>query len=63
MATPNENQALIAASDNENNSYGYPSFHWLLSRITGIETRAVYLRGPFQWMVLERRRFGIRILR
>ena len=31
MATPNENQALIAASDNENNSYGYPSFHWLLS--------------------------------
>ena len=31
MATPNENQALIAASDNKNNSYGYPSFHWLLS--------------------------------
>lgn len=31
MATPNENQALIAASDDENNSYGYPSFHWLLS--------------------------------
>lgn len=31
MATPDENKALIAASDNENNSYGYPSFHWLLS--------------------------------
>ena len=31
MATPDENQALITASDNENNSYGYLSFHWLLS--------------------------------
>ncbi|QIU95882.1 fimbrial protein [Bacteroides faecium] len=31
MATQNENQALIEASDNENSSYGYPSFHWLLS--------------------------------
>lgn len=31
MATPDEYKALIAASDEEENSYGYPSFHWLLS--------------------------------
>lgn len=31
MATSDENKILIMATDNENNSYGYPSFHWLLS--------------------------------
>lgn len=31
MATPTENQILKSAADNENNSHGYPSFHWLFS--------------------------------
>lgn len=31
MATPAENQILIAATDNETSSSGYSSFHWLFS--------------------------------
>mgnify|MGYP000766181913 CR=1 FL=1 len=31
MATPAENQILKTAADNESNSRGYPSFHWLFS--------------------------------
>lgn len=31
MATPEENKILIDAADNVATSYGYPSFHWLLS--------------------------------
>lgn len=31
MATAAENRILITEADKVNNSYGYPSFHWLLS--------------------------------
>ncbi len=31
MATSDENHILIMAADKENNLYGFPSFHWLLS--------------------------------